>query len=117
VSASHATLAPSVSQSMAASAEPSPSPSPAPASAPAAQPAPDEQPVGFSGLPSGTYPVHLHTICNGRQSFHIAVLGSLVVGPAGSGAIEVQSGYFGQGWCVIVYSSGSLVAVLATRPI
>jgi len=36
-------------------------------------------PVAFAGLPAGTYPVHLHSACDGAQRFHITVLQSLVV--------------------------------------
>lgn len=73
-------------------------------------------PVAFSGLPNGTYPVHLHSVCSGSQQFHISVLQSLVV-RQGAGAIAVPSGYFGRGLCVIVYSSPSLGSVLTTRRI
>jgi len=106
-----------------AAASPSPTPVPTAAPTPAAvavapaPAAPDFLPVSFSGLPPGRYPVHLHTICNGTQSFHITVLGSLDIGAGGSGSIQVASGYFNRGWCVIVYGSGSLAAVLTTRPI
>lgn len=71
-------------------------------------------PVHFAGLPAGTYPVHLHSACNGSQQFHITVLQSLVV-RGGSGAISVPSGYFGRGLCVIVYTSPSLSRVLTTK--
>jgi hypothetical protein len=106
-----------------AAAEPSPAPVPTAAPTPAAvaaapaAPPPDFLPVSFSGLRPGSYPVHLHTICNGTQSFHITVLGTLGVSAGGSGSIQVASGYFNRGWCVIVYSSGSLAALLTTRPI
>jgi hypothetical protein len=73
-------------------------------------------PVVFSGLRNGTYPVHLHSVCSGMQQFHITVLQSLVV-TGGAGAVEVPSGYFGRGLCVIVYSSPSLTSVLTTRRI
>jgi hypothetical protein len=73
-------------------------------------------PVSFAGLPSGSYVTHLHSICNGAQSFHITVLQTLVVS-AGGGTIQVPSGYFGRGLCVIVYSSPSLTSVLATKRI
>ena len=73
-------------------------------------------PVVFTGLPAGTYPVHLHSACNGSQQFHITVLQSLVVS-GGSGSIAVPSGYFGRGLCVIVYTSPSLARVLTTRHI
>lgn len=71
-------------------------------------------PVHFAGLPAGTYPVHLHSACNGSQQFHITVLQSLVV-RGGSGAISEPSGYFGRGLCVIVYTSPSLSRVLTTK--
>jgi len=70
--------------------------------------------VGFSRLPSGTFPTHLHSRCSGSQSFHITVLQSLVV-RAGTGTIQVSSAYFGRGLCVIVYSSPTLSRVLTTR--
>jgi len=60
--------------------------------------------------------VHLHSICNGAQNFHITVLQSLVVG-MGGGSIQVPSGYAGRGLCVIVYGSPSLTTVVATRRI
>lgn len=72
--------------------------------------------VAFSGLPNGTYPVHLHSACSGSQQFHITVLGSLAV-RQGAGAIAVPSGYFGRGLCVIVYTTPSLTRVLTTRRI
>jgi hypothetical protein len=73
--------------------------------------------VFFSGLRSGTYPVHVHSRCNGSRSFHIVVVQSLRIGSNESGAIPVASSYFGRGLCLIVYSSSSLSAVLTTRPI
>jgi hypothetical protein len=97
-------------------ASPTPA-SPSPAAAPAAAPAPTSIAVSFSGLPAGTYPVHVHSICSGRQSFHITVVQSLRVGAGGSGTIDVPSSYFGRGLCLIVYTSPSLSAVLTTRPI
>ena len=81
-----------------------------------AVPAPAMRPVTFTGLPSGTYPVHLHLICSGRQGFHLAYLPSLRV--AGStGTISVPAADFGHSWCVIVYANPSLSAVLTTRRI
>ena len=73
--------------------------------------------VAFNGLPSGTFPVHLHSVCTGSQSFHIAVVQSLVVNSNGQGSIAVPSADFGHGWCLIVYTTPSLNAVLATRGI
>ena len=108
------------SQSPAALMPPSPTaetPAPAPAATPAAAPAPTSIAVSFSELPGGTYPVHLHSICSGRQTFHITVVQSLAVGLSGRGTIYVPSGYFGRGLCLIVYTSSSLSAVLTTRPI
>jgi hypothetical protein len=61
--------------------------------------------------------VHLHSRCSGAQEFHIAVLQSLAINSAGSGAIEVPRGYFGRGLCVIVYGSPQLATVIATRQI
>ncbi len=91
---------------------PAPSASPAEAVAP-----PATMPVVFSGLPPGVYPTHLHSVCNGSQAFHIVVLQNLTVGSGGSGSIQVPSGYFGQGHCVIVYTSPSLASVAATQTI
>ena len=73
-------------------------------------------PVAFSGLPAGTYPVHLHSACDGGQRFHITVLQSLVI-RQGAGAISVPAGYFGRGLCVFVYTSPTLARVLATKRI
>ena len=113
----------------AASNPPSPTPvlmSPAPSPSPSETPPPATHnlilvptsiAVFFSGLRSGTYPVHVHSRCNGSRSFHIVVVQSLRIGSTGSGAIEVASSYFGRGLCLIVYSSSSLSAVLTTRPI
>lgn len=61
--------------------------------------------------------MQLHSICNGSQSFHIAVLDSLVVGGQGSGSISVPDQNFGHGSCVIVYGNSSLSTLMATRPI
>ena len=89
------------------------------ASAPAAPsaPMPSLQPVAFSGLTPGSYPVHLHSACNGSQAFHIAVLSNLVVGASRSGSLEVPTADFGRGLCLIVYSNPSLTAVLTVRRI
>ena len=73
-------------------------------------------PVAFSGLPNGSYITHLHSVCSGSQSFHIAVLPTLVV-RGGAGSVQVPSGDFGRGLCVIVYGTPSLTTVLATRRI
>jgi hypothetical protein len=73
--------------------------------------------VAFSVLPAGTYPVHLHSRCNGSQGFHITVLQNLPIAAGGSGGIDVPSAYFDRGLCLIVYSSPTLSAVLTTRPI
>lgn len=92
-----------------------PSPSP---KAPAGSPAPPaNRLVGFAGLRSGVYPVHLHSRCDGSQQFHIVVLRNLTVGSSGSGDVEVPRGYFGRGLCVIVYGSPRLATVIATRTI
>jgi hypothetical protein len=99
------------------SATPTPAVTTPIAQAVAAAPAPTSIAVTFSGLRAGTYPVHLHSICSGRASFHITVVQSLVVGAAGRGTIAVPSSYFGRGLCLIVYSSPSLSAVLTTRRI
>jgi hypothetical protein len=73
-------------------------------------------PVTFAGLRAGSYVTHLHSMCSGSQAFHIAVLETLVV-RGGSGTIQVPSGYFGRGLCVIVYGTPSLSTVLTTRRI
>jgi hypothetical protein len=93
------------------------SPSPSPASVAAALAPPSNAAVAFSGLPRGTYPVHVHSRCNGDQAFHIITIESLRVTSMGTGAIEVPRGYFGRGLCLIVYASPSLSAVLTTHPI
>jgi Cu-Zn family superoxide dismutase len=107
-------------------AAPSPSPSPTPTPSPPPSPSPTPTPntaetgmrtVAFSGLPQGTFPAHLHSICNGRQSFHIAVLNSLVVNSTGRGAIAVPNSDFEHGWCVIVYGNAALNSVLTTQSI
>jgi len=79
--------------------------------------APATLPVAFFGQPVGTYPVHLHSVCNGAQNFHLTVLQSLSIAGDGSGSIEVPSPYFGRGWCVIVYANTGLSRVLTTREI
>ena len=99
------------------SPSPSPSETPTPPAVRNLSPLPASVAVFFSGLRSGIYPVHLHSRCSGRPSFHIAVVGSLRIGSTGSGYIEVASSYFGRGLCLIVYTSSSLSAVLATQPI
>ena len=102
-----------------ASAVPSISPTPAPTPIPPPSPtaAPASLAVNFSGLPAGTYPVHLHSRCDGSQAFHITVLETLQVGSGGAGTIDVPSSYFDRGLCVIVYTSSSVAAVLTTRAI
>ena len=99
----------------------SPSPSPSETPTPPATHNPSAVPASvaviFSGLRSGTYPVHAHSRCNGGRSFHIVVVQSLRIGSTGSGYIEVASSYFGRGLCLIVYTSSSLSAVLTTQPI
>jgi hypothetical protein len=92
-------------------------PSASPASASAALAPSANVPVSFSGLPGGTYPVHIHSRCSGNQAFHIITIESLRVSSGGGGSIEVPRGYFGRGLCVIVYANPSLSAVLTTRPI
>ncbi|MHB8500563.1 MAG: hypothetical protein ACYDHE_06390 [Candidatus Acidiferrales bacterium] len=73
--------------------------------------------MSFPGLSPGAYPTHLHSECNGSQSYHILVLQTLVVGGAGAGTIQVPSAYFGRGLCIIVYTSPSLTRVYTTRRI
>jgi hypothetical protein len=80
-------------------------------------PPPQYLAVGFTGLAPGSYPVHLHAICNGRQGYHIAYLPELNVSAAGSGAVEVPAAYFGKGWCLVVYANRSATAVAAYRPV
>ena len=91
-------------------------PPPTLAPAPSPTPPPEYQLVGFTGLASGSYPAHVHAICNGRQRYHIAYLPDLSVA-AGSGALEVPTAYFGKGWCVIVYANRAATAVAAYRSI
>jgi hypothetical protein len=90
---------------------------PAPAEAPSPAKPAAALAVAFSGLPAGSYPVHLHRICSGAQGYHLSYLPTLYIGASSSGAIEVPSSDFGQGWCVIVYRNASLSSVVATRPI
>lgn len=71
--------------------------------------------VYFTGLPAGSYPVHLHNRCNANQAFHITVIGYLAVESNGQGAISVPAQDFGRGWCLIVYGNTSLSNVLTTR--
>jgi len=109
-------------QAVATPAGPDPDPSPppsvaAPPPAPAQPAAPVTIEIGFVGLPSGTYPVHLHSACNGSQAFHIAVVASLLIGNGGTGAIDISTADTGRGWCLIVYTNASLSRVLTTRPV
>jgi hypothetical protein len=99
-------------------ASPTPRATPTPSSTPAKPVAiPGAITVSFSGLRAGTYPVHLHSACNGSQSFHIAIEQNLVIDRGGSGRINVASSNFGRGLCLIVYSSPALNAVLTVRKI
>jgi len=102
-----------------ASASPSATPaavSPSPAKTP--QPAvPSTATVYFSGLPSGVYPAHLHARCSGAQAFHLLVLANLVIAPGGAGSVRVPASYTGRGFCVIVYTSRTLTAVLTVKPV
>jgi hypothetical protein len=110
--------APSPSPSIAAPTEAPPSPTPSPSPTPASSAT--QEAVGavtFGGLPMGSFPVHLHSVCDGRQNFHITVLGTLVVNSSGQGTISVPDGYFGRGLCVIVYGNTALSTVIATRTI
>jgi hypothetical protein len=107
---------PSPSGSVEAQSSPSPPPD-TPAPQPPAAANQSGVAVDFTGLPPGSYPVHLHTVCNGSQAFHITVLDSLGVGSDGTGGIRVPSTDAGRGWCVIVYGDQSLARVLVTRPI
>jgi Cu-Zn family superoxide dismutase len=108
---------------------PSPTPSPTPTSTVPAPPTPAATPtpaagtasqtkdVILAGLAPGTYPVHLHSRCDGRQGFHIRGLDNLAVNRQGQGSVPVPNADFGRGWCVIVYTNASLQNVLATRMI
>jgi hypothetical protein len=78
---------------------------------------PLELPVAFSHLPPGTYTVHLHAICNGRQAFHLAYLPDLLVGPDHAGRVMVPTADFGRRHCVIVYADAVRNIVLVTQPI
>lgn len=93
-----------------------------PGTAPSPTPAPTSNTAGmtnvmFTGLRMGTFPVHLHSMCNGSQSFHIAVMPNLVVDSNGQGSISVPSSDFGRGFCLIVYTSPSLSSVLTTMSV
>ena len=110
---------------------PAPSPTPTPTSTatatapptPTATPTPtggttsQTKDVTLAGLAPGTYPVHLHSRCDGSQGFHITGLDNLVITRQGQGRIAVPNADFGKGWCVIVYTNASLQNVLATRMI
>lgn len=78
---------------------------------------PSALPIGFSNVPPGTYAVHLHSMCSGRQTYHLAYLPDLAVGSAHTGQILVPAADFGRGWCVIVYSDAARNVVLATHAI
>jgi hypothetical protein len=78
---------------------------------------PSALPVSFSHVPPGTYQVHLHAICSGRQGYHLAYLPDLVVGAAHSGQVLVPIADFGRRWCVIVYADAALNVVLVTHRI
>ena len=110
-----ATSVPVSSPSAAFTPSPSATPSSHPIATPAAVAVPANVPVGFTGLPAGSYPVHLHSRCSGAQAFHITVIGTLHVSAAGSGSVSVPRSYFGRGLCLIVYSGPALSAVLTTR--
>ena len=106
-------------------ASPSASPIPSPAASISTSPSPTATArppaaayiaVRFTGLPAGTFPTHVHSVCSGSQNFHIAVVQSLVI-RGRAGAVQVPEGYFGRGLCLIVYSSPSLSRVLTTRRI
>ena len=105
--ASGATLNPGVSRQPVA----------APVVRPAGPSIPSFLPVGFWHLPPGTYQVHLHAICNGRQAYYLAYLPDLVVGAAHTGKVLVATPDFGRGWCVIVYADPALNVVLVTQRI
>ena len=110
-------VATAASPSASSTTAPSPPPSPSPSAAdPPKARAPATIGVRFTGVPAGTFPTHVHSVCSGSQTFHITVVQSLAAS-AGSGTIQVPSGYFGRGLCLIVYTNSSLSRVLTTRPI
>lgn len=84
---------------------------------PPAAPQPSSYAIGFSGLAPGSYPVHVHSACNGSQAFHLATLGRLSVGMSRTGTVTVPAMYVGEGLCLIVYGSPSLTTVVAVRPV
>ena len=115
---------PSASAAPVSAPTPSPSPSPIAVAATPLPPAPTDPPaqasdftVAFQGLRPGTYPVHLHSICNGRQGYHLAYLPNLYVSAMSTGGISVPAMDFGHGWCVVVYANRALTAVAAYRTI
>jgi hypothetical protein len=117
---------PAASASAAPVSAPAPTPSPSPIAVAATPlpPAPTDPPaqlseftVAFQGLRPGTYPVHLHSICNGRQGYHLAYLPSLSISAMSTGGISVPAMDFGHGWCVVVYANRALTAVAAYRTI
>ena len=112
--ASNAVMTPAPPSSTSTQVAASPTPA---AQAAAAAPAPTSIAVTFSGLRSGNYPVHLHSRCSGRATFHITVVQSLTVGAGGIGTIDVPSSYFGRGLCLVVYTTPTLSAVMTTRQI
>jgi hypothetical protein len=125
-----AQAAPSRPATPSASAAPVSVPTPLPSTAPIAvaatplPPAPTDLPaqaseftVAFQGLRPGTYPVHLHSICNGRQAYHLAYLPNLSISAMGTGSVSVPAMDFGHGWCVVVYANSALTAVAAYRTI
>jgi hypothetical protein len=96
--------------------DPTPTPAAPPAPpTPSAASQPSSYPFTFSGLPTGSFPVHVHSACNGSQAFHLATLGSLFVGMSRSGTVTVPAMYVGEGLCLIVYANPSLTSVLSVR--
>jgi hypothetical protein len=93
---------------------PTPAAPPAPPT-PSAASQPSSYGFTFSGLPPGSYPVHVHSACNGSQAFHLATLGSLAIGMSRSGTVTVPAMYVGEGLCLIVYANPSLTSVMSVR--
>jgi hypothetical protein len=119
-SATEAATSPSAgmaSGSPPAAPTPPPLPTVAPTFSPAAAATATTVFIAFAGLPPGAYPVHLHSVCNGTQAYHITIVPSLTVGGNGAGGIGIPTTDTGRGWCLIVYTDASLRRVLTARPV
>jgi hypothetical protein len=102
--------------------EPTPTATPEPVAAAAPAPAPPPPPpasmtVRFGQLAPGSHPIHLHSICNGTQNFHITTIGAIAPDGAGGASVTLPTSDFGRGWCLVVYTDASLTRVLNYRPI